>query len=153
MIWLSNKSVFEQPSRTNCVRKPRFDCNCIAIHTLQSIFVPAPLEAVLMPLSVFLHCVPLKNPFLVKACYMLKRIENSCCYCRMASPPLLMQAFQLFTIVMQCNCGLAKKIVKTTTNAQKNIDHLFKQHCVHHNKGQLMVQAMHIRNLAVFSFL
>ena len=26
MIPLSNKSVFEQPSRTKCVRKPRFDC-------------------------------------------------------------------------------------------------------------------------------
>ena len=26
MIRLSNKSAFEQPSRTNCVRKLRFDC-------------------------------------------------------------------------------------------------------------------------------
>ena len=29
MIRLLNKSVFEQPSRTNCVRKPRFDCTVI----------------------------------------------------------------------------------------------------------------------------
>ena len=26
MIRFSNKSVFEQPSRTNCVQQPRFDC-------------------------------------------------------------------------------------------------------------------------------
>ena len=57
---------------------------------------------------------------------MLKRIENSCYCSQMTSPPLLKQVFQLFTITVRCNCGLAKKIVKATTNVQKIIDHLFK---------------------------
>ena len=36
MIRFSNKSVFEQPSRTNCVRQPRFDCIIILYHSARS---------------------------------------------------------------------------------------------------------------------
>ena len=93
----------------------------------------------------------LKYHFLEKRCYMLKRIKNSCG--QMTNSPLLKQAFQLFFITMKCNCGLAKKILKTTTNAQKIFDHLFNRHNVRHYKVQLMVQALHIKDLSVFSFL
>ena len=43
---------------------------------------------------------------------MLKRIENSSCCSQMTSPPLLKPAFQPSTIIDNCNCRLAKRIVR-----------------------------------------
>ena len=40
---------------------------------------------------------------------------------QLTNPPLLKQAFQLFTIIANCICGLAKKFVKTTTNVKKSL--------------------------------
>ena len=84
---------------------------------------------------------------------MLKRTEHSRYDSQMTSPSLLKQAFPFFYHYSEVQLLACERIAKTATNVQNLIDRLCSGHCVHHYKVELMVQAVHIRNLSVFSFL